>query len=513
METGMNQQENKFDVVFMGGGMAASMLSLQLIRKKPSLRIAIVERSEVFPRKVGESSSDITGLFLRSLDIAHVMHDQIDKAGLRFLFNEKNTTAIDDLRELSSPSFKGPTNGWHLNRSVLDDRMLKECAGKGITVYRPAAVVGFVFKPYNSTLEVELNEKRFEFSARWVIDASGNARFVHKQMKWEDEKIGLNTGSVLAHFENLQPPQVWDVPETAFWKKHAIGPKGHSTIHFVRPHSWWWHIKIDEKTTSLGMVFDKRKYSFEDATKFFDDYIANDTQLTSLTRNSKRTEVRHLPHLPYVSSKLYDEGLALVGDAGAFIDPLFSPGLEMICQQTFALCDLLIGDFDNKPSNKRDWKKYERRFINAYKDRAFMYEQGYKYMGSYDLFSNWTQIGMFGYFALSVFPSVVKLERLKKPFVFTGPSRAAYRLLVMRFDSILKRRARQGRTSSSRIAPVSFTYVAIPYGWKFYTRPLLLFWLWGWNYVKLECTEFASLFRRKRPQLPLPQTATDVTGF
>ncbi len=493
----MSQPENKFDVVFMGGGMAASMLSLQLIRKKPSLRIAIVERSEVFPRKVGESTSDITGLFLNRFDIGHIMHDQIRKTGLRFLFNEKNTTSTADLRELSSPSFKGPTNGYHLNRSVLDDRMLKECESKGIVVHRPATVVGFTYRPYNSTLKVELNEKKYELNTRWVVDASGSARFIHKHMKWTDEKIGLDTGSVLAHYENLQPPEVWDVPETAFWKKHAIGPKGHSTIHFVRPHSWWWHIKIDENTTSLGMVFDRKKYLFEDATRFFDDYIAKDAQLTTLTKNSKRTEVRHLTHLPYVSSKLYDEGLALVGDAGAFIDPLFSPGLEMICQQTLALRDLLIGDFENEPSNKKAWKKYERRFIAAYKDRAFTYEQGYKYMGSYDLFSNWTQIGMFGYFALSVFPSALKFNRLKKPFAFTPVSRFAYRLLVMRYDRILKRRTRQGRISSSRISPVSFTYVAVPYGWKFYIRPLLLFWLWGWNYVKLECTEFASMFRQK----------------
>lgn len=507
----MNTQENKFDIVFMGGGMAASLLALQLIRKKPSLRMAIVERREVFPRKVGESTSDITGLFLNRFGIEHILHDQIRKTGLRFLFNEKNTTNLDDLRELSSPSFRSEANGYHLNRSVLDDRMLNECADNGITVYRPAAVVGFTHRPYNSTLEVQMNEQRFELHACWVIDASGNARFIHKHMKWTDEKIGLNTASVLAHFENLQPAEAWDIPETEFWTKNGIGPKEYSTIHFLRPHSWWWHIRIDEKTTSLGMMFDPEKYTFDDATEFFDQYIANDAQLSTLTKGSKRTEVRCLKNVPYVSSKLYDEGLALVGDAGAFIDPLFSPGLEMICQQTLALRDLLIGYFENVSSNIQDWKKYERRFIASYKDRAFTYEQGYKYMGSYDLFSNWTQIGMFGYFAFSVFPAVLKPDRLKKPFTFNAVSRFGYRMLVVRYDRILQRRMRQGRISSSRISPVSYTQVAVPSGWKFYTRPLLLFWLWVWNYMKLECTEFASLFGL-RSKLVLPAALTTAKG-
>lgn len=265
----MSYWEKNLDIAFIGGGMAASILALQLIRKRPSLRIAIVERSEFFPKKVGESTSDITGLFLNRLGIDHILKDQIRKTGLRFTFNEKNSARIEDLRELSSPSFKGPTNGYHLDRSVLDDRMLKECEDYGIVVYRPATVAGFIYRPYNSTLVVHSNEKKYEIRTRWVIDASGNARFVHKHMQWTDEKIDLDTGSVLAHFENLQSPEVWDVPVTDHWSKHAIGPPGHSTIHFMRPQSWWWHIKIDQNTTSLGMVYDRKKYEFVKRRKIF----------------------------------------------------------------------------------------------------------------------------------------------------------------------------------------------------------------------------------------------------
>ena len=53
-----------YDVVIFGGAFSGSSLALLLKRSRPATRILIVEKSEVFDRKVGESTSEVAGCFL-----------------------------------------------------------------------------------------------------------------------------------------------------------------------------------------------------------------------------------------------------------------------------------------------------------------------------------------------------------------------------------------------------------------------------------------------------------------
>lgn len=171
----------------------------------------------------------------------------------------------------------------------------------------------------------------------------------------------------------------------------------------MRENRWWWLIRIDDKTTSIGVVFDKEFVACDDAEKFFENQITSDPQLKSITEGSSRTKVVHFETVPYQSEKLYDKGIALIGDSGAFVDPLVSPGIELICQQTLWMTELLVKDFETKEFDAKKWKHYNQIFSKAYSDRMAVYKNGYRIMNSYDLSSNWLQLGLFAYFGLWVF--------------------------------------------------------------------------------------------------------------
>ncbi|MBK9192587.1 MAG: tryptophan 7-halogenase [Crocinitomicaceae bacterium] len=79
----------KFDLIMLGGGISASLLAINLLKKNKNIQIAIVEKSIEFNQKIGESTSDITAICLRSMGIDHLLKDLIPKTGLRFLYNEK----------------------------------------------------------------------------------------------------------------------------------------------------------------------------------------------------------------------------------------------------------------------------------------------------------------------------------------------------------------------------------------------------------------------------------------
>ena len=86
--------EADYDVVIMGGALAGASMGILLKRELPDARILIVERSEAFSFKVGESTSEVAGAFLtRVLRLGSwLSREQIAKNGLRFWFNRPENT-------------------------------------------------------------------------------------------------------------------------------------------------------------------------------------------------------------------------------------------------------------------------------------------------------------------------------------------------------------------------------------------------------------------------------------
>ena len=114
----MEERQCKFDLIIIGGGISATLLCLSIYKRDPEFKILIIEKSIQFPQKIGESVVDLTAVFLKSLNIDHLLTDQTHKTGVRFLFNELNSSDLSDIAEFASPTLPGAVKGYHLNRSV-----------------------------------------------------------------------------------------------------------------------------------------------------------------------------------------------------------------------------------------------------------------------------------------------------------------------------------------------------------------------------------------------------------
>jgi flavin-dependent dehydrogenase len=490
-------EKNTYDIIILGGGIAGSLMAISIRRKNPSLQILIIERSTIFPNKVGESSAEMTGLFFNRFKIDHILKKQVQKAGLRFLFNEKNSANFSVMDEFSSPAVKSISNGYHFNRQQFDEDLLGEAEKLGTKVLRPAEIVEFKYEKFNSEIIVRHENALTNFRATWMIDASGTERIAGKKLGWAKKDLSFDTAASFAHFEGLKPSSEWDTNKNPYWEKYAIGPKSQSTIHFLRPGCWWWHIELNNNTTSIGVVYDKTIIGKIDPEKFFDDFLENDAQLKFITEGTKRGPIKHLPKLPYLSNRLYDDGIAVIGDAAAFIDPLFSPGIEFSCQQSIWLSDLIVDYFVNEKMNEKKWKKYEKVFLQAFSNRILVYEKRYQLMGSYDLFSNWVQLDFFAYFGFTIIPAVWFPARMKFPPRFVFPTKHIYNFFTRRYLKIARRRARQNRTSTSLKKPISLSHVGLPRGIKLFFKTPQLFCIWSFNYLRIELSELKYFFFRK----------------
>src|SRR5467141_2629278 len=81
--------DSDYDVVIIGGAFSGAATALMLKRKRPDARVLIIEKTAVFDRKVGESTTEVSSCYMtRILGLTHYLgHHQLAKQGLRLWFS------------------------------------------------------------------------------------------------------------------------------------------------------------------------------------------------------------------------------------------------------------------------------------------------------------------------------------------------------------------------------------------------------------------------------------------
>jgi flavin-dependent dehydrogenase len=479
-------ETNKFDLIILGGGISGSLMGISLMNKNSNLKVAIIEKNIEFPQKIGESTSDITTLFFRSLSIDDILKSNSRKAGLRFLFNETQSSNFKDVSEFSSPTLKSSISGYHLNRKEFDEALLKEAEKRGCTVFRPAEVVSSKINPFSYEFGIVYKQTKLMLSAERMLDSTGRARFLKNKLNWKDLKVNLNTSAISAHFKNLDISKTSSEKVESYWDKNAIGDISFSTTHFMRDHSWWWLIRIDENTHSLGFVFDRTKFSHQDPQEFYEKQLKGDSDLAFLTKHSAAENLQYWSDLAYCSEKLFEDGAAVIGDSGAFSDPFISPGLELICQQVMWLTDLYENDIKNQKFHKKAWLRYERIFLESYSTRNAIYKQWYGIMKYYDLMTCWLMLSSFIYFSFHVNASQIFKSRLKYPIRLSPLSRLGFKFFSRRINLIASKRKNNLNSNGIKQGQISYSNVRIVSGFQSFKLFFVLFLNWLKNYFSIE---------------------------
>src|SRR5690606_39007812 len=115
--------------------------AILLLREKPDLRVLIIEKSAAFTRRVGEATVEISGYFLmRVLGLTqHLNQHHLSKNGLRFWFSNERTESLDQCSEIGG-KYLSRVPSFLVDRSVLDEEVLRRADAMGATMWRPAAV-------------------------------------------------------------------------------------------------------------------------------------------------------------------------------------------------------------------------------------------------------------------------------------------------------------------------------------------------------------------------------------
>jgi flavin-dependent dehydrogenase len=385
-----------FDVVIIGGALSGAASAILLMRENPGMRVLILEKAERLTRRVGEATVEVSAYFLgRVLGLTKYLNEaHLVKQGLRFYFTNEAVETLAESSELGA-RYQVRLPSYQLDRATLDEEVLRRACEAGAELLRPASVTKVELAAGGEqAVRFTHGEMSRTVRARWVIDASGVAALLARKNGWWRPNMEHPTAACWSRWKGVKD---WDGYEMAQkfpeWASVVYGTRGTATNHIIGDGWWSWWIPLKGGDTSVGVVFDQRLVEWpQDQGKLGDrlrgflmQHPAAREMLEEATYDE--ADVHWRKNLAYYSTTFAGDGFVLVGDAAAFLDPFYSPGLDWIAFTTSCAVDLITAQRMGEPMaerierHNRDFAQSHRWWFEA------LYKDKYEYIGEYDLMS------------------------------------------------------------------------------------------------------------------------------
>lgn len=317
------------DVVVIGGGPAGSVCSAQLARSGLG---ALVFEKESFPRfHLGESLLPGSLPVLDAIGVLPAVEERfIRKYGARFhndIAQKKDRFSFDAAWR---PDFD---HAFEVPRDVFDELLLRHAATCGVEVRERWTVVEVLRDDAGRARGVKARSPEGvleEIGARFVVDASGRDTLLARGPGATTKIDGLDQTALYAHFEGVPRPLgklEGDIDIVLF-------PSGEE-----RRSNWFWFIPFKDGRTSVGAVVsrawirDRRSRAGEgDLTSaLFEIAVAESPTATELLARATCLwpKKEATADFSYRVRDVRGPGWVAIGDAGGFIDPLFSTGAHL----------------------------------------------------------------------------------------------------------------------------------------------------------------------------------------
>lgn len=310
------QGQTVTDVAIIGAGPSGAAAAAWLARR--GLAVRVIERSR-FPRfSIGESLLPQCMVHLEAcglLEAARGGNFQV-KNGAAFTWRGRDTTI--DFRDKFTP---GPGTTWQVERAEFDQRLIEGARRAGAEVEFGSTVEAFV--PDAERPRLTLTDARGERStleARFVLDASGYGRVLARLTGLARPSSLASRCALFTHVEDRIDCSRHDR------EKILIG------IHPDHSDIWYWLIPFREGRASVGVVGNRaalEAVGTSDSERLW-HFIHAEPRLAELL--AKAEAVRDTGRLEGYSAdveRLHGPGFALLGNAGEFLDPVFSSGVTI----------------------------------------------------------------------------------------------------------------------------------------------------------------------------------------
>ncbi|KIJ65857.1 hypothetical protein HYDPIDRAFT_109904 [Hydnomerulius pinastri MD-312] len=366
-------------VLVIGGGPAGSYAASALASE--GLQVVILEGAE-FPRyHIGESLIPSVRHYLRYIGAEQKLADHgfKHKPGAAIKFNQFKREGYTDFVALGHSN-----NSWNVTRSDFDKMLLDHARESGAWVHEKTKVQSVRFSSSEPSRPVAAEWSQSSgtgqegvISFDFLVDATG--------------RTGLMSNKYLEnrHYnESLRNIALW-----GYWK--GVGTYGGGTTREGAPwfealtddSGWAWSIPLHDGTTSIGVVMNQKLYNertkalpgSSTATRY-QSFLSLAPHVFNLIGDgvlvakpsvdgppgSLDPLVRSASDFSYSAPEYGGNSFRIIGDAGAFIDPLFSSGVHLAMTSALSaaasICASVRGDCSEDVASA--W--HSRRFSLSY---------------------------------------------------------------------------------------------------------------------------------------------------
>jgi flavin-dependent dehydrogenase len=361
----------RYDAIVMGCGPAGAAAAAVLAAKRR--RVLVLER-EKFPRyHIGESLIPYTYFPLQRIGLIEKMKASHFPKKYSVQFVGQDGRASHPFYFFEHLKHEAALT-WQVLRSEFDRMLMENARDKGAEVLEEVTVRetirgnGYV----TGVRAVAKSGGSLQFRAPITIDATGRDAFTVTRNGWKVRDPYLNKVAIWTYYRGaLRDPGI---------------DEGATTVAYVPEKGWFWYIPLPEDVVSVGVVAE-HGYLFNgnrDPAAIFHREVARNAWIEQhLAPGRQFGPYRVTGEYSYRSRHCAANGLVLVGDAFAFLDPVFSSGVFLALRSGEMAADEVDKALDDGDFSAARFAAYGaelcrgieamRRLVYAFYDQAFSF--------------------------------------------------------------------------------------------------------------------------------------------
>ncbi|MGN5381187.1 NAD(P)/FAD-dependent oxidoreductase [Streptomyces lasalocidi] len=344
------------DILIIGAGPAGAVAAGLLARE--GHRVTVLEK-EVFPRyHIGESL--ITGMLpvMEELGLREELENMgfPKKYGITLVWGNDPTPWSTKFRDAGPYEYS-----WHVRRAEFDALVANRAADLGAEIIYGATLTGALRTGEGTVTGARWRDAsgtEHTTTARYTIDASGQARALSRLLTPVQRADDLNSVAVWSYYSPFAP----------------LPGDLHSHIMVEAfDDGWFWSIPVSEFEMSVGMVMHTDVYAkvtkTATAADIFEHRLSTTQVLKDLLKDGVRKEnLRTARDWSYASDSFYGPGWMAIGDAAAFVDPLFSSGVWLATSGAWLAAKAVLASLATPEAEAPAMEKFENVYRQIAKD-------------------------------------------------------------------------------------------------------------------------------------------------
>ena len=362
-----------YDAIIIGGGPAGTTTATLLAEK--GHRVLLVEKT-TFPRyHVGESLMPFCWFTLDRLGVIDRMNEIgfTRKHSVQFATTDGKISApFYFFQHLDHPA----ATTWQVERQDFDLMLLDNARSKGVEVRENTTALDFLAEGTRITgIRARTgDEDAFEATAPITLDCTGRDALYQRKHSTRKRDPKLNKVSI------------WTLYQDA--KRDPGLEEGATTIAYLPGGGWFWNIPLRNGIVSSGIVAERdylyRTGETRDPAEIYAREIENNAWVKEhLSVGEQFGQYWVTGEYSYRAEHCATDGLVLVGDAFAFLDPVFSSGVFLALKSGEMAADAAHAALEKGDTSAAAFSNYGeelcghietmRRIVYAFYDKDFSF--------------------------------------------------------------------------------------------------------------------------------------------